>query len=172
MIRKCNFGCGSIVAPGWHNVDLQDFGQQFIGSTELFKDSYFDIIVAHCSLQMVEWHDLPKVLKDLRRILKPDGILRISLPNIVQGFKEYAIGNIDWFPNGEEDLDERFSSWLTWYSSTKTLLTYHALRQLLFAAGFIGPILLAPFKETKFQFPEIVELDTREHECYFMEARK
>src|SRR6476469_7430783 len=121
-MRKLNFGAGSIMPPDWSNVDVEDFGQEYVGSTELFANNTFDIAVAHCSLQITEFHDIEKILTELHRILKPGGVLRISLPDIVRGFQAYQAGDIDWLPNGETDIDERFSAWLTWYSTTRTLM--------------------------------------------------
>lgn len=121
-LRKLNFGCGSIPLD-WSNLDVEDFGQEYVGSTELFADNTFDIIACHCALQITEFHNIEKILAELHRILKPGGVLRISLPDIVRGFQAYQVGNIDWLPNGEDNIDERFSAWLTWYSTTRTLLT-------------------------------------------------
>lgn len=117
-MNKLNFGCGSIQPEGWENVDIEDCGQPHIGTSTLFADGEFDIIVAHCAIQIVDFMDLFTVLSDLHRILKPGGILRISLPDIIAGFHE---------------------------------------------------VKKQPFKVGR---PGSVELDTREGECYFMEAVK
>lgn len=171
-MRRLNFGCGSIQPEGWENVDKEDFGQRYIGTTHVFNDYEFDYIVAHCTLQINDFNEIIGLLSELRRILKPNGVLRISLPDISEGFKHYSEGDIDWFPNGESDLDTRFSAWLTWYSTTRTLLTPRALIQKLNEAGF-SQFELASFGESKL-LPgmAITDLDTRQHECYFMEARK
>lgn len=173
-MNKLNFGCGSIQPEGWVNVDKVDFGQQYIGSTDLFGSNTFDYIVAHCTLQINEFHDIPQLLNELYRILKPGGVLRISLPDISRGFGEYLRENKSFFPNGEENLHLRFCAWLTWYSTTRTLLTQPALAQLLFNAGFKNyDVAVCSFKNSTY-LPNlaITELDTRENECYFMEARK
>lgn len=170
-MHKLNFGSGHELKDGWYNVDTQDFGQPYVGSSELFTDNYFDVIVAHCSLQMVEYHLIISVLKDLHRVLKPNGVLRISLPDIVKGFGYYIKGDISFFPNGEDDLDIRFSSWLTWYSSSKTLLTRPALILKLKEAGF-SQCALTQYKQSILSTNEITELDTRNHECYFIESLK
>lgn len=172
MLKKLNWGCGSIMPADWDNLDNDpSFGALF-QDTNLISSNTYDIIVAHCSLQMNDWHELPGVLENLYRILKPGGVLRISLPDIVAGFGALIEDNKDWFPNGEEDLDERFCAWLTWYSTSKTLLTQKALFDKLIKANFreIGE---CGFKESRFLVtPEIIELDTRENEVYFMEAVK
>src|SRR4051812_19569505 len=111
-MRKLNFGAGSIQPADWSNCDIEDFGQEDVGSTELYADNTFDIAVAHCSLQITPYHDIEKILTELHRILKPSGVLRISLPDIVRGFQAYGEGDIDWLPNGEDNIEERFSAWL------------------------------------------------------------
>lgn len=173
FFRKLSFGCGSIQEKGWYNLDKEDVGQTFVGSTELFEDNFFDIIVAHCSLQITEWHDLPKLLKELHRILKDGGVLRISLPDIVEGFRNYIEGNINWFPNGEEDLDEKFSSWIQWYSTTRTLLTQKAAIKKLKEAGFVD-CLECTFGKTRLALPSsgITYLDSRNGEVFFIESMK
>lgn len=160
---RLNFGCGSIQPNGWVNVDHEDHGQQRIGSTELFLDNTFKVVVAHCVLQMTPHHELPQLLEELRRILCATGVLRLSLPDIEVGFDAYRTGYIDWFPNGEVDLDDRFSNWLTWYSTTRTLLTYRATCTRLWTAGFTR------VRRVSFD-PD--QLDTREGECFFIEATK
>lgn len=175
-MKKLNWGCGSIQPKDWDNVD-KDYNfyngtdQNFYSGTQDMADNTYDIIVAHCSVQMIEWHELITTLHQLLRVLKPGGTLRISLPDIKQGFREYAKGNKMWFPNSEENIDDRFSAWLTWYSTSKTLLTSEALIQKLKAAGFYGAYYCG-FKQTACDNKEIVELDTRENECYFVEATK
>lgn len=171
MIRKLSFGCGSIQKEGWHNLDLQDMGQQYVGSTELFEDNYFDYAVAHCSLQMVEYHSLVGVLKDICRVLKPGGILRVSLPNILAGFRAYEEDNIDWFPNNEIDIDSRFSSWIVWYSTTRSLYTPKAFMYKLLEAGF-KDMFGTEFGKSAFIAEGITELDSRHHETFYIDSQK
>lgn len=177
-MKKLNFGCGSIQPEGWVNYDSDPQFNAVIPPTGIraaymmpFVNEEFDIIVAHCCIQMTEWHDLPALFKELLRILKPGGVLRVSLPDIVSGFSAYIAGDIKWFPNSEEDLAERFSAWLTWYSTTKTLMTRTALAKKLTDAGFRDTAMVG-FKQAFYTHKESTELDTRKGECYFLEAIK
>lgn len=174
MLKKLNFGCGSVQPEGWDNVDKEDFGQPLVGSTDIFDDNTYDIIVAHCTIQITEWHDLPALFKELHRILKPGGFIRISLPDIQEGFKRLEMRNKAWFPNGEDEIHERFCAWLTWYSTSKSLLTTRMLWVFLERAGF--DIWHPCAGETQFKLSQFddaaCELDTRENECYFFEASK
>lgn len=171
-LRKLNFGSGSIQPEGWVNVDHDGEFQTPIRNIAQLEDNYFDIIVAHAVVQQFEWHDLVNQLKELRRVLKPNGVIRISLPDIVRGFHALARGDRAWFPNTDEKTsDEAFSAWITWYSTSRTLLTIGSLREKLIEAGFrhVRPV---EFGKTDSAYTESVELDTRENEFFFMEAIK
>lgn len=165
-MKKLNFGCGSIQPEGWVNFDIDP---EFKASEYEFKQEEFDIIVAHAVVQQFEWHDMVGELRFLGKLLKTGGVLRISLPDIYKGFQAYERGEIDWFPNQEADIDDRFSAWLTWYSTSKTLLTKDALINKLAEAGF-KTVNMSRFKQSS--TPGAAELDTRNKEFYFVEAIK
>lgn len=167
-MNRLNFGCGSIQPAYWLNID-SDPQYNTALDTKWVEEPYFDLIVAHCVLQTIDYNELVNVLKELYRILKPGGVLRISLPDILAGFEAYKAEDITWFPNGEEKIDDRFSAWLTWYSTTKTLLTEHALINKLSEAGFLH---FVPSNYGESLHPNGAELDTRQDECYFMEVTK
>lgn len=166
---KVNLGCGSIQPEGWTNIDHDpEFGA--LSSVELLENDSVDIMVAHAMVQQIQWHDLPGFFQLLKQKLKPGGVLRISLPDISNGFDAYRHDDIDWFPNGESDIDDRFSAWLTWYSTSCTLMTSYSLLNKLEEAGFEVRHTLfgvSIFDSTQ----ESVALDTRQHEFYFVEAR-
>lgn len=172
VLKKLNFGCGSIQPNGWDNVDTGNFEQEFIGSTELFEDNTYDIVVSHCALQIVDYNDYADTLREIHRILKPNGIFRVSLPDIERGFQALEEKDLEWFPNGEGNVFDRFSNWLTWYSTSNTLLVPKSLDNRLVEAGF------SESHEVGFKYSvldlsgESIELDDRNGECYFMEARK
>ena len=170
-MKKLNFGCGSIQPDDWINVDKTPFGQKHIGSTELFENDQFDIIVAHCVLTCVQQPELDNLLKGLYRILKPAGVLRISITDIISAFEAYQNNNIDWFVNGEDSIDDRFSNWLTWYSSCPSPMTIPVLISRLTRARF-NRVEVTNYKKSVFSNSAICELDTREGECIFVEAKK
>jgi SAM-dependent methyltransferase len=47
------------------------------------------MIVAHHSLQMIRFDDLPRALAELRRVLKVGGVLRISVPDGGRAVEDY-----------------------------------------------------------------------------------
>lgn len=174
-MKKLNFGCGSIQPKGWVNVDSDSSflieGKDLHPHTHAFADGSMDMIVAHCSLQMVEYHDVHRVLGELYRLLRDGGVLRVSLPDILIGFHSFIRGDISFFPNAEPDISDRFTAWLTWYSTSKTLFTFSSLRNSLERAGF-GDVLQVDYMETLLSTMEITELDSREGECFIVETMK
>jgi predicted SAM-dependent methyltransferase len=166
-----NFGCGSIQPSDWTNIDLDPEFNTEHRDLELIPDNSCDILVCHAIVCCVKYHDIKKVLLEFYRVLKPGGVVRISLPDIVSGFDAYKNNNINFFPNSEDDLDKRFSAWLTWYSQSASLLTDKALQYKLQDCGF-NFVSKTEFKQTVYSNEKIYELDTREHEFYFVEAKK
>jgi SAM-dependent methyltransferase len=170
-IVNINFGCGSIQPTDWINIDIDPEYNTTHKNLHQIQDSSCDLIVSHATICAIPYHEIKPVLLEFNRVLKDNGVLRISLPDIVSGFDAYKNNNIDFFPNSEDNLDRRFSSWLTWYSTSVSLLTDKALEYKLKDAGFKN-VSKINYKETKYSNQKIYELDTREHEFYFMEATK
>ena len=81
--KKLNLGCGTDIKKGWVNLDsapLHDVNVVHdIQQLPLpFADNEFDEILAQDVLEHI---DCIPVLKDLHRILKKDGTLRIRVPH-------------------------------------------------------------------------------------------
>jgi len=82
-LKKLNLGCGRNIKNGWVNLDSVDIpGVDVIHDIEKlplpFDDEHFDEIRCDNILEHVEY--IP-VLKDLYRILKPGGCLKIRVPH-------------------------------------------------------------------------------------------
>jgi len=82
-VKKLNIGCGKNVKVGWINLDRFDLpGLDVVHDIENlplpFDDKEFEEIVCDNVLEHLEY--IP-VLKDLYRILKPGGHLRIRVPH-------------------------------------------------------------------------------------------
>lgn len=151
MISRLNVGCGPTPPSNgeWTSVDIEDYGQEGIGRpggqvadiTEglPYQDEVFDLAVSHHALQIIRYVDLPDVLTELRRVLKPGGVLRISVPDPVRAFDKWIAGDKDWFPivnEAEAHAGGKLSAYLTWYSEARTLFTRGWLCELLVRHGF------------------------------------
>lgn len=172
-IKRVNFGAGPIQPETWINIDEDPrYNKIDTEDTSLITTNSVDYIVAHHSLQCIAWSDLRKELEGLHRILKPDGILRISIPDIIGAFEAYERKDLSWFPSmGDEILDERFSKYLSWYSTNITPLTGKALCIVLKRAGFKQANIIS-HHITLCEYESITELDARFNESVYIEAVK
>lgn len=87
---KLNLGCGSDYKEGYTNVDFSDvssFGQKIkvdlvhnLLETFPFEDNSADEIVFRETLEHFNRHNGLKVLKEIHRVLKPGGVLDLTVP--------------------------------------------------------------------------------------------
>jgi SAM-dependent methyltransferase len=82
-IKRLNWGCGASGEPGWINSDQKagpgiDISCDIRNGLPLESDS-IDYIVSVHALHEVPYPDLVSVLQELHRVLKPKGVLRLSL---------------------------------------------------------------------------------------------
>lgn len=81
---KClNLGCGNTYIKGYVNVDYnKKYNPDIVWNLNKypypFKDNEFDFI--YCSYILEHLDNLFKCLKELRRIIKPNGIIHIRVP--------------------------------------------------------------------------------------------
>jgi len=82
-MNKLNFGCGRDIKKGFINVDIDHFpgvdkSFNFNIFPYPFKSNYFDEIYADNVLEHLD--DIPRVMKELHRITKNRGGIRIIVP--------------------------------------------------------------------------------------------
>ena len=178
MPRMLNFGCADVQPEAWFNVDTLDFGQRYIADILdglPFNDDYFDCAVVNHVLHMFSWDDLiESALPELRRVLRPGGVLRVIDMDPVKAFKAYDTGNAASFPIDDEQgrtIDGKFCLYLTWYGTRKNICTSSYLRELLADAGFSHITIQSPGC-TIYESMAIADLDSRPDESYTVEARK
>jgi predicted SAM-dependent methyltransferase len=114
------------------------------------------------------------VLRELRRVIKPGGILRLCLPDLIKGIRAYERGDRDYFLVPDEDarsLGAKLITQLIWYGYSRTLFTAEFIEEMLQKAGF-GRVEHCAYRQTTGPHPEIVELDNREPESLYVEAYK
>jgi predicted SAM-dependent methyltransferase len=177
-VRRLNWGCGTEPDPGWINSDVKDGPGIDISCDALdglpLADDSIDYCVSVHALPEIPYPDLVPVLRELRRVLKPGGTLRLCLPDLQRGIRAYESGDADYFkvrPGEVESLGGRFIVHMLWYGYSRTLFTADFAEELLRKAGFES-VVECSFKTTASRFPEIVELDNREDESLFVEGTK
>jgi predicted SAM-dependent methyltransferase len=176
--RRLNWGCGPTPPSGWINSDRLagegiDVSCDIRQGLPLDADD-FDYVVAIHALQDLPYLDVLPVLRELRRVLRPGGVLRLAVPDLERALAAYARGDREYFyvPDGEiVALSGKLIVQLTWYGSVRTPFTWEFALELLVKAGF-AKVQRCAYRQTSTSHPGIVELDNRERESLFVEAVK
>lgn len=86
MKQHClNLGCGRrpINMRGWTNLDADNFpARAFVrcdAATEPipFPDDTFDLVYCHQVIEHVKWFDVPRMLREVLRVLRPGGTFEV-----------------------------------------------------------------------------------------------
>jgi SAM-dependent methyltransferase len=177
-LRRLNWGCGEHTAPGWLNVDAKDdWGIDVacdIRDGLPLDDASIDYAVSVHALPELSYPEVVPALEELRRVLKPSGVLRLVLPDLRKGIRAYVLGEDDYFQIDDDEVQSRGGRFIThmlWYGYSRTLFTADFVEELLRKAGF-SEIVECRYRGTASRFPEIVQLDNRERESLFIEASR
>ena len=176
--KRLNWGCGEHTARGWLNVDVKsgpgvDLSCDIREGIPVESDS-IDYAVSVHALQELSIPELVPALAELRRALRPGGVLRLVLPDLAKGIQAYLRGRDDYFQVDRAQARSaggRFIVHMLWHGYSRTLFTADFVEELLIKARF-QDVVECRFRQTASPFPEIVELDNREQESLYVEATK
>lgn len=91
--KRLHLGAGKVILPGWINVDIRDLpGINLVtpaDKLEAFPDNTIDLIYACHVLEHYARRDTMRVLQEWRRVLKPEGTLRLSVPDFAACVQAY-----------------------------------------------------------------------------------
>ena len=177
-VRRLNWGCGDWTEPGWINSDIKeasgvDLVADIRDGLPLETDS-IDYAVSIHSLPEIPFTEIVPALTELRRVLKPGGVLRLALPDLDKGIDAYHRKDTEYFKVPDQDaksVSAKFVTQMVWYGYSRSLFTREFIEEQLQKAGF-SKVEHLSFKQTASRFPGIVELDNREQESLFVEAIK
>jgi predicted SAM-dependent methyltransferase len=177
-IKRLHWGCGGCTPVGWINSDVRALpGVNLVcdihNGLSLDADSINYCVSVH-ALQEMTLSTLLPALKELRRVLKPGGVLRLVLPDIDKGIAAYQRRDNSYFLIPDEDaksIGAKFITQMLWYGYSKLLFTGDFIEEKLLKAGF-SRVVHCEFKQSASPWPEIVELDNRESESLYVEAVK
>jgi predicted SAM-dependent methyltransferase len=171
-----NFGCGSVCPEGWVNVDKEAHPgvtlKVDIRDGLHYTTGSFDGIVANHSLSDLDHHELVPALRELRRVLKPGGVLRILVPDLLKAFEAYRGDDPAWFPLGDDlpSIDERLCTFIPWFGTVRSVWTPGYAFALLTMAGFPFSQVCPPHVSKLAPGTKIVELDDRDRQALIVEA--
>ena len=90
---KLHLGCGKRNFPGFINVDLADYPhihhRRSVDDLSQFEDASVDLIYASHVLEYFPLAQVPKVLAEWKRVLKPGGKLKLAVPDFENLAKAY-----------------------------------------------------------------------------------
>jgi SAM-dependent methyltransferase len=177
-ITRLNWGCGPTPPAGWINADRVDApGITLRGDIRdglALPDESVDYAVAIHALQDLPYLDVVPALRELRRVVRPDGVLRLGLPDLERAIEAWLRGDERYFYIPDEEaqtLGGKLIVQAIWYGSTRTPFTWDFFNELAAKAGF-RHVTRCKYRHTESVWPEIVELDNRERETLFVEAVK
>ena len=130
---KINFGCGTNRIPGWRNLD----NDVQIDKTLPFPDNYADFVFAEHLVEHVDYYQAIEFLRECRRVLKPGGIARISVPSIENVIKRGDPAYFKFTTEWQPDATVRGALYALLYKhGHKSAWTDSLLESTLFFAGF------------------------------------
>jgi predicted SAM-dependent methyltransferase len=175
-VRRLNWGSGTEPPENWINCDIKEAPGIDI-SCDIREglplgDGSIDYAVSIHALPELPYPDVEPALTELRRVLKPGGVLRLALPDLEKALQAYREGNAEYFLIPDDDarsIGGKLIVQMTWYGYSKSMYTFDFTEELLYRAGF-RRVARCGFRETASEHPEIVTLDNREGESFFVDA--
>jgi len=141
-VKKLNLGCGQFSKLGYINLDINsktkaDIFHDLTKFPYPFKDNNFSLIEADHVLEHLK--DPIKVIKELHRILEPNGKLIIKIPHFSRGFTN---------PEHKTGFDITFAYWFLpqfkpWYSGVE--FTLKKMKLMWSAQPYLKKKVLSPW---------------------------
>ncbi len=126
-LNYLNVGCGNKFHKDWVNVDMTSSSTDVIVANLLkgipFPDKSFDVVYHSQVLEHFPKEKAKNFIKECFRVLKPDGIIRVVVPdleNIVDEYKKFLNENIE-NPN---DLSAANYDWIMLEMYDQTVRNY------------------------------------------------
>jgi SAM-dependent methyltransferase len=175
-VLRLNWGCGDVTPADWINSDIEsgpgiDISCDILNGLPLDDDS-IDYISSQHALPALNIWDQLDALSELRRVVKWGGVLRLCLPDLDLAIAAYQSGRQDYFLGWWWDtISGNFITQIMWHGYVRTPFTYEFAEELLRKAGF-ADVRRVRYGQTVSSYAEIVELDSREAESFYVEAFK
>jgi len=158
MSRLLNFGCGGVVHPAWVNMDAVPVAAGVIAHDLRkgfpYANESFDAVYGSHVLEHLEPTGAARLLRECWRILKPDGIARIAVPDL-EAIARLYLESLEGALAGDADAARRYDwAMLELYDQVVRVVPGGAMLECLrnerderharFIASRIGAEALAP----------------------------
>lgn len=92
-MKLLNIGCGATFHPSWRNIDIESYSPE-VQSYDIrkglpFPNASFDACYSSHVLEHLTLEEANKLLAEKRRVLKPQGIIRVVVPDLEQIARNY-----------------------------------------------------------------------------------
>jgi predicted SAM-dependent methyltransferase len=108
-IKKLHLGAGPSSLVGWLSSDIspESPGAIYLDATEPFPfaDHTFDYVYSEHMIEHISWGSGLFMLRECRRVLKPNGRIRIATPDL-----KVLLGLYD---GSDGDIGEKYIQWIT-----------------------------------------------------------
>jgi len=182
---KINLCSGSVYIEGYVNVDLHprsDIVLDLEKNLLPFPDNSADIVACISAINYFSRQRALEIIKDVHRVLKPDGVVRFGTQDLKILAKEYLNKDSEFYfqklPDGRDrfpgktkgdKLNEFFYGFQSSGKHCKYVYDYESLEYLFKEAGF-SYITQKTYHESL--IPEVKQLDNRPEQMFFLEAMK
>lgn len=141
---QLHLGCGKVYIPGFLHIDLDDFPhidfRHNIATLPMFQNNSVDLIYSCGTFEYFDREEGKEVLGEWRRVLKPKGALRLSVPDfegIAKVYLKYKknlehrgiLGPLYGRMKITDPESEKFIY-------QKTVYDFNSLKRMLLKAGF------------------------------------
>lgn len=127
---KLNLGAGLNPLPGYTNLDIQTTGD-LVFPLDKYPDNSADEIRASHVLEHFGARDVPQVLQEWVRVLKPGGRLCVAVPNFEWICEQFRTGNPGNYPLHAYVMGGQVDE----YDFHKTIFTEQSLGEMMRGAG-------------------------------------
>lgn len=145
-----HLGCGNRYLPRFTHVDFRetpivDIVADVSDLREHFDDNTIDLVYNSCLFEHFRRPDVPRVLAEWRRVLRPGGVLRLSVPDFDKLARLYVNENVSIWRIIGPICGRQNEDWNTHYA----IYDYEYLNWVLSEAGFYHIRRWNPFDTTK-----------------------
>lgn len=111
VLRKVNLGCGARFEKDWINIDFYscppDVFMYNLTKPLPFKSGFLDVVYSSNCLEHFSKSDAECFLKECIRILKPEGILRLAVPDLEMICRSY-LNALEHAKNNDSGWNEKY----------------------------------------------------------------
>lgn len=111
MMKYLNLGCGRRFHPAWTNIDFTSTGDSVI-ARDLTKgipypDRSFDVVYSSHVLEHFSKTNAKSFLDECYRVLRPEGVIRIAVPDLEQIAKTY-LNSLEQASSGSQEWADNY----------------------------------------------------------------